>query len=194
MGANLPPSHPRVTAAAHAAMIRANLFPYMGVSECSGNAQLGSTGGTKFRVAPTRYILLPMEVPAAAGEERRPYLGCLDCTACSRANCSARALFRMSAHSCEPIRKASSVAVSPSPLTMLTSAPFLSSRSTIFASPRAAAYMSGVAVLGDEVGVEVLGENLLGVDEVALLDGVEQHLDAFGALVLGLFLEARGEQ
>src|SRR5712691_12440791 len=96
MGANLPFSHPQVTAAAHAAMIRANLFPYMGVSECSGNAHLGSTGGTKFRAAPIRYILLPMEVPAAAGKERRSYLGC--CTACSRANCSARALFRMSAH------------------------------------------------------------------------------------------------
>src|SRR5207245_10201528 len=91
-----------------------------------------------------RYMRLPMEVPAAAGKERRPYLGCLDCTACSRANCSARALFRMSAHSCEPILKASSIAVSPSPLTVLTSAPFLSSRSTIFASPRVAAYMSGV--------------------------------------------------
>src|SRR5437899_10993485 len=53
MGANLPFSHPQVIAAAHAAMIRANLFPYMGVSECSGNAHLGSTGGTKFRAAPT---------------------------------------------------------------------------------------------------------------------------------------------
>src|SRR3989442_12206523 len=102
MGANLPFSHPRVTAAAHAAMIRANLLPYMGVSECSGNAQLGSTGGTKFRAAPTRYILLPMEVPAAAGEARRPSLGYLHCTACPAASAFAPAPFRIRAHSCGP--------------------------------------------------------------------------------------------
>src|SRR5258708_32355228 len=127
MGATLRFSHPGVTAAAHAAMIRANLFPYMGASECSGNAQLGSTGGTKFRAAPTRYILLPMEVPAAAGEERRPYLGCLDCTACSRANCSARALFWMSAHSRVPSPQARSVDAPPSQPTILPSVPILSS-------------------------------------------------------------------
>src|SRR5438477_3160387 len=51
-----------------------------------------------------------------------------------------------------------------------------------------------IAVLGDEVGVEVLGEDLLRVDEVALLDGVEQHLDAFGALFLQFFLEPGRKQ
>src|SRR6195256_5276505 len=51
-----------------------------------------------------------------------------------------------------------------------------------------------ITVLGDEVGIEVLGEDLLRVDEVALLDGVEQHLDTFGALLLRFFFQARRKQ
>src|SRR6266699_1112415 len=51
-----------------------------------------------------------------------------------------------------------------------------------------------IAVLGQQVGVEVLREDLLRVNEVALLDGVEQHLDAFGALLLGSFFQVRRKQ
>src|SRR5258708_5916936 len=48
-----------------------------------------------------------------------------------------------------------------------------------------------IAVLGGGVGVGVLGEELPRVSEVALLDGVEQPLDALGALLLRLFFQAR---
>src|SRR6266852_495132 len=138
MGASLPPSYPSATAA-HTTSIRTNFF--LDMADPSGLCsvtRLGQRMRGEVPVAQGRHILLPGErealgnraqpgAPAARRtarleKERQSWLACGACTACSRTSWSARAFFRMSAHSCEPIRKASSIAE----------------------SPRAAAYMSGV--------------------------------------------------
>src|SRR6266581_3761127 len=195
MGANLPPSHPRVTAAAQAAMIRANLFPYMGVSECSGNAHLGSTGGTKFRAASTRYILLPMEVPGCRRERASVLLGLPRLhRLLARQLLGARPLQDVSALlRADPQGELGRRVAVPAHHVDVGAVPE-QQVDHLRVAARGGVHERRVAVLGDEVGIEVLGEDLLGVDEVALLDGVEQHLDAFGALFPRLFLKARGEQ
>src|SRR6266480_5883922 len=186
-GVSLPPSKPSIVAAAHTARTTANFFLDIGGSP----AMISVTRlGQRMRV----------EVPAAPGPD----------TFCYR---KASVLLRLGgahgllAHRLVGARLLQDVGA------LLRADPqgeldrriaFLADHIDVRAVPekqlhhlrvaaRRGVHQRRIAVLGDEIGVEVLGEDLLRVDEVAFLDGVEQHLDALGALLPGLLLEARRE-
>src|SRR6266704_2851005 len=184
---SLPPSKPRIVAAAHTASTMANFFLDIEVS-CNdfGNASWAAHAGRSSRRSRPRHILLPeasvlLRLRGPHGLLAHHLVG-------ARLLQDVGALLRADPQG-ELDRRVA----------------FLADHVDVRAVPeqqlhhlrvaaRRGVHEGRIAVLGNEVGVEVLGEDLLRVDEVALLDGVEQHPDAFRALFLRFFLESRRKQ
>src|SRR5438094_7863040 len=183
-GVRLPPSKPSIVAAAHTASTTANFFLDIGVScnDC-GNASWAAHAGRSSRRSRPRHILLPetsvlLRLGGAHGLLAHHLVG-------ARLLQDVGALLRADPQG-ELDRRiaflADHVDVRAVPEQQLHH---------LRVAARRGVHQRRIAVLGDEIGVEVLGEDLLRVDEVAFLDGVEQHLDALGALLSGLLLETR---
>src|SRR5712671_317947 len=195
-GVSLPPSKPRIDAAAHMASTTANFFLDIGVScNDSGNGSWATRAG-RSSAARVRDTLCNESGPRTSASSDLLVL------------CDRLALHRLFAHHLFGARFLQDVGalLRTDPQRELDRGVAVLAHDVhvravpeqelhhLGVAPRSSVHKRRIAVLGDEVGIEVLREDLLRVDKVALLDGVEQHLDSFGALFLRLFFQTRRKQ